>query len=391
MIVGASLAGLTTAEGLRAEGYAGSITLVGEEDHPPYSRPPLSKQVLSGRWTAAQAMLRDGAQLAALDLRLVKGRATAADLTARTVTVEGDTLAYERLVVATGVRARRLPGAEGVAGVHTLRTLDDAIGLRDDLPAAGPVVVVGAGVLGCEVAASARAAGHDVTILGRSTEPRFGQTATPLSPMIAALLLEHGIRLRMGVDVTDVVGRSRVAALRLSDGSIVPADVVVAAIGCVPSVDWLSGTGIDLTDGVLCDAGGVAAPGVYAVGDVARWLDPATGESHRVEHQATAIEQAHAVARLIVTGEVGAPIVPFFWSELFGNRILVHGRLDPGAPLTILAGDPADRRFVAATIRDGQATGLIGWNMPREFRQERARMLERSTESTTLLRGTPVS
>lgn len=392
VIIGASLSGLTTAEGLRGAGFAGPITLVGSEDHLPYNRPSLSKQVLAGQWSTGETTIRDQAQLDALGVRLLLGKnATAVDLTARTVTVGRRSISFERLVVATGVSARRLPNTERMTGVHALRTVDDAIALREDLAGAGRVAVVGAGVLGCEIAASIRTAGYDVTLVGRSYQPRFGQTGDHLSAMIGMLLREHGIRMRSGVDVIEVSGHGSVSTLRLSDGSLVPADLVVSAIGCVPVVNWLSGAGIDLSDGVLCDAHGRAATGVYSVGDVARWFDPVAGVALRVEHQATAIEQAHAVARLIVTGEQSAPIVPFFWSELFGNRILVHGRLDPDAPLTVLAGDPADRCFVAATIRDGRTTGLIGWNMPREFRQERARVLEQQTESLELLKGSPVS
>jgi NADPH-dependent 2,4-dienoyl-CoA reductase/sulfur reductase-like enzyme len=403
VIVGASLAGLTTAEGLRDNGYRGPITLVGEEDRAPYSRPPLSKQVLAGTWDIERTTLRDVEQLDSLGVRHLRGqRATAVDAAARTITVGGSMLPFEYLVAATGVAARRLRNPHGVRGIHSLRTIDDVLALRRDLDGADRVVVVGAGVLGCEIAAAVRSAGHDVTLIGRTAESRSGQTGGQLSPMIAAVLQENGVRMRMGSDVSAVEssaiesspigssaitsrtvdGHDTVSALRLADGSAVRADVVIAAIGCSPAVGWLSGTGIDISDGVLCDANGVAAPGIYAVGDVARWLNPLTGEARRIEHQATAIERARALARFIVTGESTAPIAAFFWSELFGNRILVHGRLDLDLPLTVLAGDPADRRFVGATIRRGRPTGLVGWNMPREFRVERARLIHQSVMAT---------
>ncbi|WP_022884767.1 NAD(P)/FAD-dependent oxidoreductase [Glaciibacter superstes] len=404
VIVGASLAGLTTAEGLRSEGYAGPLTLVGEEDRMPYNRPPLSKQVLAGTWGIDQTTMSEADQLERLGVQHLRAhRATAVDVAARTVTVGGVAEPFEHLVAATGVTARRLLNSHGVRGIHSLRTADDALALQQDLGDAGQVAVqvavVGAGVLGCEIASAVRSAGHHVTLIGRSAKARFGQTGGHLSAMIAELLRENGVRMRVGVDVDEIEsrdadGHKTVSALRLSDGSVVPADVVVVAIGCSPAVDWLAGTGIDISDGVLCDANGVAAPNIYAVGDVARWLDPVTGEARRVEHQATAIEQAHAVARLIVTGERTAPIVPLFWSELFGNRILVHGRLDPNLPLTVLAGDPAERRFVAATILRGQPTGLVGWNMPREFRQERARLVQhvvqQPVEATEAVKGSEI-
>ncbi|HWU57578.1 MAG TPA: FAD/NAD(P)-binding oxidoreductase [Microbacteriaceae bacterium] len=397
VIVGASLAGLTTAEGLRANGYRAPITLVGEENRAPYSRPPLSKQVLAGAWDVERTTLRDLEQLDNLGVRYLRGqRATAVDAAARTITVGGVVLPFEHLVAATGVTARTLRNPHRVRGIHSLRTIDDVLALRRDLDGADRVAVVGAGVLGCEIAAAVRSAGHDVTLIGRTA--RFAQAGGQLSTMIAALLQENGVRMRIGSDVSTIEtsdtansatanstitsrtvdGHGTVSALRLTDGSVVRADVVIAAIGCSPVVGWLSGAGIDISDGVLCDANGVAAPGIYAVGDVARWLDPLTGEARRIEHQASAIERAHALARFIVTGESTPPIAAFFWSELFGNRILVHGRLDPDLPLTVLAGDPADRRFVGATIRRGWPTGLVGWNMPREFRVERARLIHQS-------------
>jgi 3-phenylpropionate/trans-cinnamate dioxygenase ferredoxin reductase component len=388
VIVGASLAGLTTAEGLRNEGYAGAITLVGEEDRAPYNRPPLSKQVLAGIWDVERTTMRDAEQLESLGVHHLRGmRATGVDVVGHTVTVGDVRLPFQHLVAATGVAARRLPKVDGLSGIHSLRTADDAMALRRDLDGAGRVAIVGAGVLGCEIASALRSAGHDVTLIGRGRAPHFGQTGGHLSGMISELLQENGVRMRMGLTVTDAVGRGRVSALRLSDGSIIPADVVVAAIGCTPRVGWLSGAGIDISDGVLCDANGVAAPDIYAVGDVARWLDPVSGEAHRVEHQATAIERAHAVAHLMVTGEPTAPIASFFWSELFGNRILVHGRLDTDVPLTQVAGQFSERRFVGATIHRGRRTGLVGWNMPREFRRERARLIQQPHAATEILKG----
>jgi NADPH-dependent 2,4-dienoyl-CoA reductase/sulfur reductase-like enzyme len=392
VIVGASLAGLTTAEALRAEGYAGRVTLIGEEDRAPYNRPPLSKQVLSGAWSIEQTTMRDATQLDEIGVLHLRGRrASGVDVEAHTVTVGGERLPYDHLVAATGVVARRLPNPRRLRGIHSLRTADDALRLQQDLLGSGRVAVVGAGVLGCEIASAARSSGRDVTLIGRASGVRFGRTGEHLSPMIAQLLQDNGVRMRMGVDVVETEGRDTVSTVRLSDGSLVPADLVIGAIGCTPVVDWLSGTGIDISDGVLCDADGVAAPDLYAVGDVARWVDPLTGLADRVEHQATAIERANAVARLIATGERSEAAAAFFWSEIFGNRILVHGRLDPTLPLTVLAGDPADRRFVGATIRDDRPTGLVGWNMPREFRQERARLIHPAADTVGTLKGSTLA
>jgi 3-phenylpropionate/trans-cinnamate dioxygenase ferredoxin reductase subunit len=376
VIVGASLAGTTTAEALRRDGYRGSITMIGEESHLPYSRPPLSKQVLGGSWATTPGLLRPE-QFAALGVDLQRGRrATGVDIASRTIAAEGSRFAYEHLVLACGVRARHLDNLAGLRGVHVVRGVDDVFALRRSMRGARRVAVVGAGVLGCEIAAASAAAGLDVTLVGRTSLPRVAGTGDHVSVRIAEVLRAGGVTLRMGVEVVEALGTVDVAGLVLSDGSVVAADLVIAAIGTAPNVEWLDGAELDLTDGVLCDADGLAAPNCYAAGDVARWRDPVTGDARRIEHQATAIEQALAVARHIATGEGSAPIAPFFWSELFGNKILVHGVLHPDVPLTVLAGDPEGPAFVATTLRDGRATGVIGWNMPREFRQHRARMIQ---------------
>lgn len=376
VIVGASVAGLTTAETLRAEGFTGSITLIGDEIHAPYGRPPLSKHVLTGEWSPDQASLSDPDELAALDLRLMQGaRASSLDVAAHTVTVGDEVVRYDALVIATGVRARRMAGTRDLAGVHSLRTVDDVVALRTELGAAKHVAVVGAGVLGSEIAAAARKRGLDVTLVGRSSELRLGQVGTHLSSLIAALHRENGVDLRLGFDVTQVLGEGRVSAIVLSDGTVVPADVVVAAIGSLPATEWLNGSGLTLADGIVCDSNGLAAPDVYAIGDVARWRDDLTTAYTRAEHHLKATEQAQAVARLLVTGEESPAVVPFFWSELYGTKIQAYGRFPADEPLRTIAGEPGDGRFVAASIEDGRVVGVVGWNMPRDFRLARADMV----------------
>jgi NADPH-dependent 2,4-dienoyl-CoA reductase/sulfur reductase-like enzyme len=390
VVIGASLAGLTTVEALREEGFDGSVTLVGAESPLPYARPPLSKQVLTGTWEPERAILRDHSELERLGVHLRLGLpATGLDLTDRVVRLaSGALLPFEQLVVATGAVARRLPGTRGLEGVYVLRTLDDAVALRRELASASRVVVVGGGVLGCEVAAAARTAGAAVTLVGRSPKLSLGSAGTHLSALLAEHLTDHGVQVRTAVAVREVLGDARVTGLWLSDGSVVPADVVVAAVGCTPATSWLAGTGLDIADGVRCDAHGRAAgqadsAGVHVVGDVARWADLVTGEARRVEHQAAAIDQARAVGRLIATGRTSAPIVPFFWSEMSGTRVLVHGRPDDATHLEVVAGDVADRRFVATAVKNGRTLGLIGWNLPREFRLARAHLVSASAQTTT--------
>jgi NADPH-dependent 2,4-dienoyl-CoA reductase/sulfur reductase-like enzyme len=376
VIVGASVAGLTTAETLRAEGFAGSITLIGDETHAPYSRPPLSKHVLTGEWTPEQADLSDPIELAALNLTLIQGaRATSLDIRGHTVTVGGEAISYDTLVIATGVAARRMAGTEGLAGVYSLRTLDDVVALRKELATAKHVVVIGAGVLGSEIAAATRKRGLEVALIGRTSELRLGQVGSHLSPLIAALHRENGVDLRLGFDVTEVIGEDHVSAIVLSDGTVIPADVVVAAIGSLPATEWVSDSGLELSDGIVCDSNGLAAPDVYAIGDVARWRDDLTAASTRAEHHLKATEQAQAVARLLVTGEESPAVVPFFWSELYGTKIQAYGRFPAVVPLTTIASEPGGARFVAASVQDGQVLGVVGWNMPRDFRLARADMV----------------
>lgn len=374
VILGAGIAGVTTAQNLREGGYEDPVTLVGDEDHAPYSRPPLSKQLLSGRLDEHDIGLCRDDDLPLRNIRYLRGvSASTVDLETRRVLVGADWLPFEHLVIATGVHARAPWPGYPTGPIHTLRTLDDSRRLRTALERPGPVAVVGAGVLGLELAAGVRQLGHDVTVLARAPRVGLGRAGQQLAPLVETVLREHEVDLRLDCAAVGMAAGST-AGVALADGSVVAATTVVAAIGSVPRVESLYGTGLDISDGVLCDEHGAAGPGVWAVGDVARWFDPHTRLARRVEHQATAIEQALAVAGLIASGEPSPPIVPFHWTELFSHRIVVHGRLDADLPLTVLAGSLDDRRFVAATLRDGRPTGLVGWNMPREFRQERARL-----------------
>ncbi|RBQ14962.1 NAD(P)/FAD-dependent oxidoreductase [Spongiactinospora rosea] len=373
LIVGASVAGLSTARALRDEGFAGTITMVGEEDALPYDRPPLSKRILTGEWAAGESALCTQADLDRLGIRLLRGTAAAAlDPAGRVVTTaSGDDLRYGTLVVTTGVSARRPAYGAGLGGVHLLRTRADAIALRAGLATARRAVVAGAGVLGSEIAAGLRERGVAVTLAGRSRHLRLGLAGALLSPLIARLHRANGVELRLGEEVIGLRGDDRVTAAVLSGGDVVETDLVVAAIGCVPNTGWLASSGLDVSDGIVCDFAGRAAPGVFAAGDVAAWTDPRTGVPVRVEHQLNAAEQARLVARTIATGAVpAAPPVPFFWSDLYGTKIQVYGH-GGGTSLDTIAGDPESGRFVAAVQRDGIVTAVVGWNMPRDFRTAR--------------------
>ncbi|MCQ8187235.1 NAD(P)/FAD-dependent oxidoreductase [Streptomyces rugosispiralis] len=378
VVAGASAAGLGTAEALRRKGYRGRLTVLGAEPHPPYDRPPLSKQVLAGTWTPERARLRTREALDALDAEFLLGDpAVALDVAARTVrTASGRTVHGGAVVIATGLRPRTLPGPDGLAGVHVLRSLDDARALRAELRSAERAVVVGDGVLGAEIAATAHTMGVAVTLVGPQPAPMARQLGPTVAELLAALHREHGVRLRLGAAVDALTGHGgRVDGVRLGDGEVLPAEVVVVAVGAVPDTAWLTGSGLTLDDGVVCDAYCRAADGIYAAGDVARWHHPGLGEPLRLENRTNAVEQSAAVAGNIL-GEARpyAPI-PYFWTDQFDARIHVHGRPLPGAEMTVVDGAVADRRFVAQYRHRGRVVAVLGWNMPKQARAHRQALL----------------
>jgi NADPH-dependent 2,4-dienoyl-CoA reductase/sulfur reductase-like enzyme len=374
LVVGASAAGLTTAEALRRKGYEGRLTLLDAENYLPYDRPPLSKQVLAGDWDLDRAQLRSPEALVALDAEFVLADPAAGlDVAARTVhTASGRDLRADAVVVATGVAPRRLPGQEGLAGVHVLRTLDDAVALRTDLLAASRLVVVGEGVLGAEIAATARTLGLDVTIAGPQPAPMAGQVGRLVAGVLADLHTEQGVALRLGTGVTGLVGtRGHVTGVRLSSGAVLPADIVVVAIGAVPVTGWLEGSGLHLDNGVVCDSRCRAAEGIYAVGDVARFHHEVHGTLVRLENRTNATEQAGVVAANILGADRPYTPIPYFWTDQYNAKLQIHGVLPADADVTIVEGDLANRRFVARYEQNGRVTGVLGWNMPKQTRLRR--------------------
>jgi len=375
VIVGASLAGLTCAQSLRAEGYTKKISLIGAEKHLPYNRPPLSKQVLSGKWQGSQTAIDSLEKFAELALEFSLGEsAIGLDVSSKEVKTNTRTLPFEDLIIATGASVRRLASTENMNRVHVLRTLDDALGLRDALTEVKSAVIIGAGVLGSEVISALSDSEIKATVIDRMPAPQLPLTGGHFASRINDLFLEHDVVTKYGVEIVAVREDESGITFVLSDGSSVTGDIAVVAIGCIPNVDWLANSGLDITNGVLCDSNGVAAPHVYAAGDVARWSNPITKKAMRLENQTSAIEQGLAVGKFIVTRESSPTTHPFFWSEIYGNKILMLGSLEAGVPLTIVHGSPSDNRFVAATISNGTTTGIVGWNMPREFRQSRSMM-----------------
>lgn len=356
LVVGASAAGLATAETLRREGYEGEITLVGAEPRLPYDRPPLSKQILAGEWDSDRLALRSDDRLASLNLDWRLGTAaTGLDLSAHEVELEdGSSLGYDALVIATGVRPRRLPGE----GAHVLRTLDDALALRSRIEPGTRLVVVGAGFLGAEAAAVARGLGAEVTVLEPAPVPLAHAVGPEVGAVLAQAHVENGVDLRTGVTVAS----AERGGVRLASGGFIAADEMLVAIGSSPNTEWLEGSGLTIDNGVVCDEYCVAAPGVYAAGDVARWHNPLFDASMRIEHRTNAAEQGMAVARNLLNPDAPKPFapVPYFWSDQYDMKIQAYGYLRGHEEIAIVEGDLAARGFLALYRTGDRVAGVLG-------------------------------
>jgi NADPH-dependent 2,4-dienoyl-CoA reductase/sulfur reductase-like enzyme len=379
-IVGGSLAGLRAAEARRREGFDGRVVIVSGEDHLPYDRPPLSKQVLAGTWHPEKARLFGAADVDAEWLLGV--RATAFDAATRTVQLDrGDEVTADGVIIATGATPRQLPGPP-LAGVYTLRTINDCLALRDELEHATRVAVVGSGFIGSEVAATCRGRGLDVTVIEALPVPLERALGPLMGTICGQLHPANGVDLRLGVGVEALEGSAgRVECVRLSDGSAVEADVVVVGIGVVPETAWLEGSGLTIDNGVVCDAWCQAAPGVVAAGDVARWHNPLFDTMMRVEHWANAVEQAEAAARTLVHGAEGtAPFapVPYFWSDQYGAKIQFLGHASAGDDVMIVEGTPEEGRFVAAYGSSQLLVGALLFNRPARLPQYKSLIAERA-------------
>ncbi|MET7640789.1 FAD-dependent oxidoreductase [Streptomyces sp. NPDC005438] len=380
LVVGASAAGLGTAEALRRRGYEGRLTVLDAGAAPPYDRPPLSKQVLAGQWEPDRAQLRPPEALAALDVEFrFREAAVSLDVGRRTVrTASGRTLRADVIVLACGLVPRALPGAAGLDGVHTLRTLEEALALRAALGQEVPVVVVGDGVLGSEIAATCVGLGRDTTLVGPQPAPMADQFGTRVASALAALHRRNGVRLVHGTTVTALSRkRGAVTGVRLPTGETLPAGVVVTAVGCRPATDWLADSGLDLDDGVRCDARCRAAPGIYAVGDLARWHHEGTGTTLRLENRTNAGTQAVAVAANILGADRPYTPLPYFWTDQFGVRVQGYGIPGHRAETRVIEGDPdeAGGGFVVRRDLDGHPTAVLGWNMPKRARTHATALL----------------
>ncbi|MFF5302085.1 NAD(P)/FAD-dependent oxidoreductase [Streptomyces sp. NPDC013161] len=379
-VVGASLAGLSAARSLRKQGYDGRLVVIGDEPHRPYDRPPLSKEFLAGTLAEDDLLLEtDDEDLRAEWLLGTRAVGLQVDGAERVLLLDdGREVRADGVVVATGAVARNLPGTDGLAGVHTLRTLDDARALRDELALGGRLVVIGGGFIGAEVASTAYALGLDVTVIEAAPTPLAGPLGETMGGIVSALHEAHGVRLLCGVGVKGLSGEARVDAVLLEDGRTVPADLVVVGVGARPCVEWLEGSGVELDNGVKCGADGrTSLAGVVAVGDCANWYDPRAGSHRRVEHWTGARERPEAaVAALLSWGavEAGASRPPYFWSDQYGVKIQFAGHAAGADSVTVEEGATGDRSFLAVYRRAGQPVAVLAMNQPRLFMRWRKQL-----------------
>ena len=362
VVVGASLAGLRAVEAARRAGFAGSIVLVGDETHLPYDRPPLSKEFLATDAVAVPHFpgVAELADALGVELRL-GAPATALDLGARAVTADTE-IPYDALLVATGVRARTLPGQERLAGVHSLRTVEDATAIRTAIHAGGRIVIIGGGFIGSEVASAALAHGRPATIVEAAPAPLARSVGPVAGARLGELHARFGTELRCGVGVAELQGDGHVEAVLLADGTRLEADLVVVGVGADPATGWLEHAGLTLDDGVVCDERLQAADGVWAAGDVARWRSLEFDTLLRLEHWTNAAEQAGHAVRNLLDPAAATPYhhVPYFWSDWYGQRIQFVG-LAVGEPALVLGGWDEDA-FVALFRSGERLSGALTLN-----------------------------
>jgi NADPH-dependent 2,4-dienoyl-CoA reductase/sulfur reductase-like enzyme len=385
LVVGAGLGGIRVVEQLRQSGYEGRIDLVGGEIHPPYDRPPLSKQLLSGAWEPERLALKEVAALAELRVELHLGTRAVGLEPGRVELADGTRLAADAIVLAPGVAARTLPGQP--ASAHTLRTLDDALALRSGLETASSLLVIGAGFIGAEVASTAAAKGLRVTMVEAAPVPLLRGLGPEVGGLAARLVREGGVDLRTGTALSGFVDDTTVET---ADGARIGADVVLVGIGGRPDVDWLAGSGIDLTDGIPCDDRGrvLGLDGVWALGDAACWDQPEHGGRHRHEHWTSTADQAAVVARALTGAEPPAATVPYFWSDQFGLKIQLVGRPDRADSVLPLLGEGLAGGPIKGTVvgylREDRLVAVAGFGAARHLARLRALVLARASRAEVL-------
>jgi 3-phenylpropionate/trans-cinnamate dioxygenase ferredoxin reductase subunit len=373
VIVGGGLAAARTAEQLRRSEYAGPITIISDEDHLPYDRPPLSKEVL--RSETDDVTLKPAEFYEENDITVLLGKAAkSVDTPAQKVTLsDGSEVAYDELVIATGLVPKRIPSFPNLVGIHVLRSFDESLALRQQAASARNAVVVGAGFIGCEVAASLRGLGVDVVLVEPQPSPLAAVLGEQIGSLVARLHRAEGVDVRCGVGVAEVRGADKVEKVVLGDGTELDTDLVVVGIGSHPATGWLEGTGIEVDNGVVCDAAGRAsAPHVWAIGDVASWRNT-VGHQVRVEHWSNVADQARALVPAMLGHDAPAAVsVPYFWSDQYDVKIQCLG--EPEATDTVHVVEDDGRKFLAFYERDGVVAGVVGGGMPGKVMKTRAKI-----------------
>ena len=366
VIVGASLAGAKAAETLRANGFDGRVVLVGAEQFRPYERPPLSKQLLRGESAVEDAFVHDERFYANNDIELLLDtRVDELDVHAQTVTVNGrESIRYDRLLLATGARPRRLniPGAQ-LEGIQYLRDLHDNNALRAALQTATRVVVVGAGWIGSEVAASIRQLGREVAIVDPAPVPLAAVLGPEVGAVYRDLHAEHGVELHLGTGVESFVGERAVSGVRTSAGTVIPADLIVVGVGAEPRVELARRAGLRIDGGIATDEFlETSAPGVFAAGDVAAAWHPRLGQRVRVEHWANAQHQGVAAGMNMHGAALPYDRVPYFYSDQYDLGMEYSG-FAPRWDRVVFRGDPATREFIAFYVADGRVVAALNANV----------------------------
>ncbi|MBV5242594.1 NAD(P)/FAD-dependent oxidoreductase [Mycolicibacterium sp. PAM1] len=373
VIVGGGLAAARTAEQLRRAEYPGAITIVSDEDHLPYDRPPLSKEVL--RAETDDVTLKPAEFYDENNITVLLGNgAKSVDTAAQTLTLAGgSTLGYDELVIATGLVPKRIPSFPDLPGIHVLRNFDESLALRREAASASRAVVVGAGFIGCEVAASLRKLGVEVTLVEPQPAPLASILGQQIGDLVTRLHRAEGVDVRCGVGVSEVSGDDRVRKVTLGDGTDVEADVVIVGIGSHPATSWLEGSGLELDNGVVCDeAGRASAPHVWAIGDVASWRDTVGGQV-RVEHWSNVADQARVLVPTMLGQEPPAAVsVPYFWSDQYDVKIQALG--EPEATDTVHIVEDDGRKFLAYYERDGAVVAVVGGGFPGKVMKTRAKI-----------------
>jgi 3-phenylpropionate/trans-cinnamate dioxygenase ferredoxin reductase component len=373
VIVGGGLAAARTAEQLRRSEYAGPITIVSDEEHLPYDRPPLSKEVL--RSEADDVTLKPAEFYEENDITVLLGEAArSVDTAAQTLTLsDGSELFYDELVIATGLVPKRIPSFPNIEGIHVLRSFDESLALRQQAAEARHAVVVGAGFIGCEVAASLRGMGVDVVLVEPQPSPLASVLGEQIGSLVARLHRAEGVDVRCGVGVAEVRGAEKVEKVVLADGTELDADLVVVGIGSHPATGWLEGTGIEVDNGVVCDAAGRAsAPHVWSICDAASWRHT-LGHQVRVEHWSNVADQARVLVPAMMGQDAPATVsVPYFWSDQYDVKIQCLG--EPEATDTVHIVEDDGRKFLAFYERDGVVAGVVGGGMPGKVMKTRAKI-----------------